>query len=149
MPGVALTSYATPGIVTVMRFYHATTAPLGEIREGLCVTDNPDAADTYLDGQTGRRYEINLPALHLLERADEDDLAEAAQACGMTEDDWMDWGGIFYAADQDNVRAHLAAEGFHLVEYTDQEQTSSDAHRTLRILDPSIVTAGAYQPVND
>lgn len=128
-----------------MMVYHSTTAELGPITEGLCVATDADASATYLDGQAGYRYTIDIPDLHRLEWADEDDLTEAAHACGYTEDDWMDWGGIFWAADQDDVRARLAADGYQLVEYTDQEQTSGDAHQTLRVLDPSIVTVISHE----
>lgn len=125
--------------------YHSTPATLGHITEGLCLATDADASATYLDGQSGHRYTVELPGLHQLQWANEDELADAARACGYTEDDWMDWGGIFWAADQDDVRAHLTADGYQLVEYVDQEQTSGDTHQTYRVLDPSIVTVISHE----
>lgn len=118
-----------------MILHHGTTGHLGasNLTDGLCLAYEFEDSDAYLHGDTGRIYEIELQTGAQI--ADEDELAEAAAKLGVT---WEEWGGLFHAADQPQVRAQLAADGFHAVRYTDQVAEGDCDGDTIRLLVPGV-----------
>lgn len=103
----------------------------------LCLTNCPATAETYAHYTTptgGYLHTIELANAWL---ADEDDLRAAAAhvyARDIDEDEHA-----FMLADDPQVRAHLAAEGYDGVEYGDHDESGAD-HDCVRIWNTQTVS---------
>jgi hypothetical protein len=114
-----------------MRFFHGTTATLTDtnLSDGLCLAYDEGISEAYLHGQTGRIYTVEVAAVAM---ADHEELEAVADQLGIT--DWRDFGGHFVLADNADVRAALAEQGFGAVEYTDQVADADYEAQTVRLL---------------
>jgi hypothetical protein len=114
-----------------MTYYHARTRPFGssEIPAGVCLTTKRDAALSYLYGQPGYLYTVEVEVSHADIHDDEGDLMERGEAAGVPI-----MSRPYEAADDEDVRAGLIADGFGAVAYEDEAPNTQRAHDCLLIL---------------
>lgn len=111
----------------------------------LCLSTDWAAARSYAhyDKPTGGYLHTVATDAHL---ADEDELREAAAAVHGRPIEGEEHS--FVLADEPGVRAHLAAEGFEGVEYTDHDQDGV-AHDCVRVWNTATVTITDCSDIED
>jgi hypothetical protein len=111
-------------------YYHARTIPFAsdEIPAGTCLTTSREAALSYLYGEPGVLYTVEVNE-EVVVHDDEDDLIARGKAVGVPVG-----SRPFEAADEDAVRRSLVEDGFGAVAYEDEAPNTQRAHDCLLIL---------------
>lgn len=121
-------------------YYHARTLPFASaaIPSGTCLTTSRKAALSYLYGQPGYLYEVEVGVSRADIHDDEDDLIARGEAVGVPVG-----SRPFEAADHGKVRAGLVAGGFSAVAYEDEAPNTQRAHDCLLVLIDGVAVAVA------
>lgn len=116
--------------------YHGTTADITAIDRDICLTDDREIAESYLDGAAGYVYEVALADAPL---ADEDDIRDAAQAEAQEQPRgdvalMLSCGGwVYELIDAAQVRDELTSRGYVGARYADANRDNATEHDTIRI----------------
>jgi len=125
---------------TVTTYYHATRETLTLRAGALCVTRNRDAAEEYLDGQSGHVYVVSLrPGLHLADASDVRSIARRlvpqspyTRAYELIEEHRV-------------VRQALIDAGYDGVEYDDETPNNATAHDCTLVFDAIAAVASVEE----
>lgn len=118
--------------MTERTYYHGSIDQITEFHAvGTCLTDDPEIATSYLNGNHGYLYEVTVQAGRV---ATEQDLRDAADELGLTDT----YHYAFELADNRDVRAKLIEWGYTAVEYRDLSPNNEREHETLLTLGAQI-----------
>jgi hypothetical protein len=111
-------------------YYHARTIPFAsdEIPAGTCLTTSREAALSYLYGEPGVLYTVEIVD-GIRAHDDEDDLIARGEAAGVPL-----MSRPYEAADDEDVRRGLVADGFAAALYVDETPNTQKAHDCLLVL---------------
>lgn len=106
--------------------YHAsTTTDISSFIAGSCFVDSAEVAETFLNNNAGRVYEVIINSSNT---ADAEDLRDAGAEVGLDE------AYLFELADDSAVRALLASKGYDTVTYDDVTVDNADEFTCVRTL---------------